>query len=91
MDIVTNTKFKKAKRISKTKTAIKRQQQIAKSTGVQHDHEQPHRYAKMHSLNCGIPKCTMCSNPRYVWKEKTLQEKKFFESYAVGNKFIEKY
>lgn len=38
---------------------------------------EPHRYHKQHSLNCGIPKCVMCSNPRRVAKGKdryTMQE-----------------
>lgn len=42
---------------------------------------EPHRYHKMHSLNCGIPNCVMCANPRRIAKGKnrlTLQELKMF-------------
>jgi hypothetical protein len=84
-------KFKKSKRIAKTGAAVKRQQRIAKAAGVQHSHEQPHRYAKMHSLNCGIPKCPMCGNPRTIRKEKTIQEEKFLDGYKMDKNFIEKY
>ncbi len=37
----------------------------------------PHRYHKQHSLNCGVPGCVMCSNPRRVAKGEhryTMQE-----------------
>lgn len=79
-----NDKDKKAKRIQRTENAIERQQRIAKSLGVNHSHNQPHRYAKMHSLNCGDPKCVMCGNPRKFFKERTLQEKKFIEAHKNG-------
>lgn len=39
--------------------------------------KEPHRYNKMHSLNCGIPGCVMCSNPRRIAKGNdryTMQE-----------------
>jgi hypothetical protein len=28
-------------------------------------------------MNCGNPNCHMCGNPRKIWKEKTIQEKRF--------------
>jgi hypothetical protein len=30
-------------------------------------------------MNCGDPKCVMCSNPRKTFKEPTAQEKKLFQ------------
>jgi len=66
-------------RRAKTVNAIERQKRIAKAAGVNHTKNQPHRYAKMHSLNCGDPDCVMCGNPRKFFKERTLQEKKFIE------------
>jgi hypothetical protein len=27
-------------------------------------------------MNCGNPNCVMCANPRKVFKEKTIQEKR---------------
>ena len=74
-----NQKRKKSKRLHRTRSAIERQSRIAKAHGVTHDHNQPHRYAKTHSLTCGDPNCAMCGNPRKFYKEVTLQEKKFIE------------
>ena len=70
---------KRAKRIRRTKRAINRQTKILKDLGLSHKLEsrQPHRYAKMHALDCGIPGCVMCANPRRVWGQKTMQERKF--------------
>ena len=76
---------KKAIRRSRTTVAIERQQRIATAAGITHLHNQPHRYAKMHSLNCGDPNCHMCGNPRKFFNEPTMQEKKFIE----GNKYTQ--
>jgi len=76
------TEEKRGKRRRLTTNAIKRQKQLAKinKLGAVHKHnEQDHRFAKMHALNCGIPKCIMCGNPRKIWKERTLQEKRFMQ------------
>jgi len=67
-------KVKHSKRILKTDNAVKKQVKIAKSAGS--DISQPHKFAKHHAMNCGNPKCFMCSNPRKVFKEKTIQEKR---------------
>ena len=67
-------KVKHSKRILKTDNAVKKQVNIAKSAGS--DISQPHKFAKLHAMNCGNPKCFMCSNPRKVFKEKTIQEKR---------------
>jgi hypothetical protein len=40
---------------------------------------EPHKFAKHHAMDCGNPECVMCGNPRKVWKEKTIQEKRFDE------------
>lgn len=68
--------LKRGKRRRLTKNAIERQRRIAKSKGIKHKHNQPHRYAKHHALDCGQPRCVCCGNPRRVWKLKTIQEKK---------------
>jgi hypothetical protein len=78
-----DTKFKKSKRLLKTAAAIDKQVSIAKEVGLPVRKDQPHRYAKMHSTNCGDPTCYMCGNPRKFSKERTMQEKKFIE----GNKY----
>ena len=68
---------KHSKRIDKQESAIKRQVKIAKKHGL--DVSEPHKFIKHHAMNCGIPNCVMCGNPRKIWGEKTIQEKKFEE------------
>ena len=64
-----DAKLKHSKRIQKTQNQIKKQTKIAKSHGMPVD--EPHKFAKHHAMDCG--------NPRKVWKEKTIQEKRFDE------------
>ena len=68
-------KFKKSKRILKDENAIRKQMRIAKAYKI--PVETPHQLAKHHVLDCGNPNCVMCANPRKVWKEKTIQERRF--------------
>jgi hypothetical protein len=68
-------KIKHSKRIHADETAIKKQVKIAKSHGI--EVKEPHKLAKHHALDCGRPGCIMCGNPRKVWKEETIQEKRF--------------
>lgn len=79
--------LRRGKRRRMTTNAIERQKRIAKAAGVKHTHDQPHRYAKHHALNCSIPRCVMCGNPRRIWKELTLQEKRSMVSFqeSKGN------
>jgi hypothetical protein len=73
---------RRGKRRRLTKNAIERQKRLAKLAGIgpAHKHNgQDHRFAKMHALNCGIPSCPMCGNPRKVWGERTIQEKRFMQ------------
>ena len=67
-------KLKHSKRIFETDNAVKKQVKIAKVYGT--NIEQPHKFAKVHAMNCGNPNCVMCANPRKVFKEKTIQEKR---------------
>ena len=77
---MSDDRTKKAKRLHRTANAIKKQIRIAKNTwNAEHLLKQPHRFAKRHALDCGNPECIMCGNPRKVWKEKTIQEKRFDE------------
>ena len=78
------TKFKKSKRIAKTDAVIKRQTRIAKSLGVTHSHNQPHRYAKHHALDCGNTECLVCHSEK-VFSKPTLQEKRFEQSCKTDN------
>ena len=56
-------KVKHSKRLHKAWSAIKRQLKIAKSHGAPVD--EPHRLAKHHAMDCGVPHCPMCANPRH--------------------------
>ena len=78
-------KFKHSKRILKDENAIRKQLKIAKAYNI--PVENPHELAKHHAMNCGNPNCVMCANPRKVWKEKTIQEKRFeqTEKYKEDN------
>lgn len=67
-------KFKHSKRLLKDKNAIQKQVKIAKSYGVPVDN--PHMFAKHHALDCGQPNCILCSSPRKIWGEETIQEKR---------------
>jgi hypothetical protein len=73
----TLAKQKHSKRIHTKKTAVKRQVKIAKTNGL--EVTEPHKFVKHHAMDCGNPKCMLCGNPRKLWKEKTIQEKKFDE------------
>jgi hypothetical protein len=68
-------KLKHSKRLHKDETAIAKQVKIAKSHGI--EVKEPHKLAKHHALDCGVPDCPMCSSPRKVTGEKTIQEKSF--------------
>jgi hypothetical protein len=68
-------KERRSKRLHAESNAINRQVKIAKEKGI--DVSEPHRFAKHHAMDCGNPDCFMCANPRKVFKEKTIQERKF--------------
>ena len=71
-------KFKKSKRILKDENAIRKQLKIAKAHNAPVELlKSPHQFAKHHAMNCGNPNCVMCGNPRKMWNEKTIQEKRF--------------
>ena len=75
-----NDKFKHSKRLLKDENAVKKQTKIGKQYGMSNKEiEQPHRLAKRHAMNCGNPKCFMCSNPRKIFNELTPQEKRLFQ------------
>lgn len=72
-------KEKRSKRLHDEETHIKKQVKIGKQKGLGvHDKviKQPHRLAKHHVMDCGIPGCIMCANPRKTFKELTIQEKR---------------
>jgi hypothetical protein len=67
-------KFKHSKRLLKDDNAIKKQAKIAKTVGVPVEH--PHRLAKHHALDCGNPKCLLCSGEK-VLGIKSIKERRF--------------
>jgi hypothetical protein len=76
-------KIKHSKRLQKDENAIKKQTKIAKEFGI--PVEEPHKFVKHHAMNCGNPKCVMCSNPRKTFKELTQQEKRLFQDIDTPN------
>ena len=70
---------KRATRLHRTSNAIKKQIRIAKSMGITHVLNQPHRLAKHHALDCGNPECLVCHSEK-VFNKPTLQERKFIEA-----------
>ena len=76
-------KEKRGKRILRDEHAIRKQVEIAKSKGIKV--ESPHRFLKHHALNCGDPKCIMCSNPRKTFKQKTIQERRFYQERIMND------
>lgn len=69
--------LKRARRRRLTTNAINRQKRIAKLSTWNHKTlSQPHRWAKHHAMDCGRPRCMVCGNPRKIWKQRTIQEKR---------------
>jgi hypothetical protein len=67
-------KFKKSKRLLKDDNAVKKQTKIAKTFGV--PVKDTHKFAKQHALDCGNPKCLLCSSEK-VFGKKTIKERRF--------------
>jgi hypothetical protein len=66
-------KIKKNKRIQKDENAVKKQTKIAKTFGV--PVTEPHKFAKHHALDCGNPKCLLCSGEK-VLGIKSIKERR---------------
>ena len=67
----------KQRRLRNSANKIKRQVLIAKQHNI--PIQNSHRYNKQNLMNCGNPRCIFCQNPRKVWKQKTIGERKFFQ------------
>jgi hypothetical protein len=73
-------KIKNSRRRQKDENACRRQAKLAELSGLQEkDFGSKHRFNKHHALNCGNPKCIMCSNPRKTFNEITIQEKRMYQ------------
>lgn len=64
-------KIKHSKRLQKDENVIKKQAKIASKHGVK---APPHSFSKHHAMDCGNPKCSVCSNPRQLYNQETIQE-----------------
>lgn len=71
-------KFKHSKRLLKDENAINKQLKIARShtSSTDKNIEQPHRLAKQHAMDCGNPKCLLCSGAK-VLGEPPIKQKRF--------------
>jgi hypothetical protein len=79
-------KFNHSKRLQKNENAVKKQVKIAKAHGLTDKDKaikEPHRLEKHHAMDCGIPGCMLCGNPRKVWHELTAQEKRMFQETEI--------
>jgi hypothetical protein len=76
-----NEKQKNSTRRFNDENAVKKQVKIAKAHGLTNKSlKEPHRLAKHHAMDCGIPGCPLCSNPRRSHKDTlTAQEKRLFQ------------
>jgi len=77
------SKEKHSKRLHDDETHIKKRHKLLKAKSVYFENhvndKQPHRLHKCSGMNCGNPNCAMCGNPRKIFKELTIQEKKFYQ------------
>lgn len=69
------TKELRNRRIQKRNNSIDKQSKIAGQYGLKK--KSKHYYNKHHAMNCGDPTCSLCSNPRKIFNELTIQEKSF--------------
>ena len=67
-------KSKRSRRIQQDDRAIQRQVTIAKTVGL--PVVEAHRYIKKRAMDCGNPECPVCGNPRKLYKQKTIQERR---------------
>jgi len=72
-------KEKRSRRIQKEENAIRKQLKLAKTFHMDVKEHEGHRFAKHHALDCGVPSCPMCSSPRKLRGDQTIQEKSFYQ------------
>ena len=69
-------KLKHSRRLLKDDNTIAKQLKIAKLVGHEKYIKEPHRLAKHHALDCGNPKCMLCSSEK-LFKIKPIREQRF--------------
>lgn len=70
-------KVRHSARRQKTQNVISKQLKIARAKQIVVD--EPHKLAKHHALDCGNPGCPVCSSPRKLFGERTIQERRFYQ------------
>ena len=69
---------RRAKRFQQKDRHVKKQCKILKQSCSKHWMlNEPHRFAKIKSMNCGNPNCIFCMNPRKSFNTLTIQEQRF--------------
>ena len=71
-------KIKNSTRRHRDDSAVNRQVNIAKSHGM--PVKEPHKLAKHHALDCGVPNCPVCDVHHSPKRERTIQELKFIDT-----------
>lgn len=69
-------RYTHSRRILSGRNAIEKQVGILAAYNIPVFKEQEHRYAKMHSLGCSNPQCKFCANPRKIYNELPISERK---------------
>lgn len=70
-------KARHSARRHKTQSVISKLLKIAKAKQIVVN--EPHKLAKHHALDCGNPGCPVCSSPRKLYGERTIQERRFYQ------------
>lgn len=64
---------------------IRKRQKLLKAKSILTDEtmRQPHRLHKVNGINCGNSNCVMCGNPRKIFKELSIQERRMYQDVEV--------
>ncbi len=69
-------KAKRSKRLADDDKYIAKQMRIVKMLGLQENKRTGHRLHKLNAVTCGNSDCVMCANPRKLFNDLTIQEKR---------------
>ena len=73
---------KKQKKLHNDEKAIDKQIAILKSCGSGNKKlmNEPNRMKKQHAMDCGTPNCPICGNPRKIYNQLPISEKRFAQN-----------
>lgn len=82
---------RRGRRRRMTERAIAKQLRIVKQLDWSNETlvKEPHRMAKHHALDCGIPGCVCCANPRRVFGTPTFQEQRLAQGMKADRKMYD--